>query len=150
LKGLYHQFSTEIVLCIPLTLDQYRSQACPYEHLRIQTAWRSSTPASSPDVAHRDVGDWIRSPVAIVGIRCHFSCEIDGSGVLVQFCECEVIRICAYLIYERRRYIVIDLLTELWRVCLPHVFCSVYTSGILLWYVLECVNVCTCLDLLDK
>ena len=110
------------MLCIPLTLDQYRrSLACPNDHLRIQTARRSSTPASFPDVAHRDVGDWIRSPVAIVGIRCDFSSEIDGSGVLVQFCECEVVRICACLIYERGHYIVIDLLTlrNLRRVCVP-------------------------------
>ena len=98
----------------------------------------SSTPASSADVAHCDVGDWIRSPVAIVGIRCDFSSEIDGSGVLVQFCEGEVVRICACLIYERDIYIVVDLLTvgNLWRVCVPRVFCPVYQSGILLWYVL--------------
>jgi len=127
LKGSYHQFSTEIVLCIPLTLDQYRSQACPNDHLRIQTARRSSTPASCSDVAHRGVGDWITSPVAIVGIRCDFGSEIDGSGVLVQFCECEVVRISACLIYERSRYIVVDLLTvrNLWRVRVPRVFCSV-------------------------
>lgn len=89
-----------------------RSQACPNDHLRIQTARRSRTPAGSPDVAHRDVGDCIRSPVAIVGISCDFSSEIDGSGVLVQFSESEVVRVCACLIYERVHYIVVDLLTE--------------------------------------
>lgn len=99
------------MLCFPLTLDQYRSQACPNDYLRIQTARRSSTPANCPDVAHRDVGDWIRSPVAIVGIRCDFSGEIDGSGVLVELCECEVVRICACLICGRGHYIVVDLLT---------------------------------------
>ena len=77
-----------------------RSQACPNDHLRLQTARRSRTPVSSPDVAHRDVSDWIRRSVAIVGIRCEFSSGVAGSGVLIQFSVRKVVCVGACLIYD--------------------------------------------------